>query len=143
MTTLALEGSGELEQRTRGASAVRYLDLPLLAIALVVFVAADLPMLGYAVIAGVWLAQLGVERYAERRAKRELAAGERRAAMGWVGATTLGRVWLVALAVLLVGLLGDREDGLAAAILAAALFTVHMAGRLLARAMTPEEERLG
>jgi hypothetical protein len=143
MTTLALEGTGELERRTRGATTVRYLDLPLLAIALVVFIVADLPMLGYAVVAGVWLVQLGIERYAERRAKRELAGGDRRAAIGWVGATTLGRVWLVALAVLLVGLLGDRDDGLAAAVLAAILFTVHMSGRLLARAMTPEEERLG
>ncbi len=43
-----------------------------------------------------------------------------------VGASTLGRVWLVALAVLLVGLLGDREDGLAAAVLTAVLVTVHL-----------------
>ena len=38
--------------------------------------------------------------------------------MGWVAATTLGRVWMVALAVLLVGLLVEREAGLAAAVLA-------------------------
>ena len=139
MTALALEGSSAVERRGRGATAARYLDLPLLAIALVVFIAADLPMLGYAVIAGVWLLQLAAELDAERRAKRELAEGDRRAAMGWVGATSLGRVWLVALAVLLVGLLGDRDAGLAAAVLAAILFTAHLLGRLLARLIAGEE----
>ena len=47
--------------------------------------------------------------------------------MGIVGSATLGRVWLVALAILLVGLLGEREAGLAAAILTLALVTVHLA----------------
>ena len=47
--------------------------------------------------------------------------------MGIVGVATLGRVWLVALAILLVGLLGEREDGLAAAVLTLALVTVHLA----------------
>jgi hypothetical protein len=122
---------------------VRYLDLALLAIALPVFIAADLPLAGYAVVAGVWAVALAVERYAERRAMRELKGGNRRDAMGWIAATTLGRVWLVALAVLLVGLLADRDAGLAAAVLAAILFTVHFACRFIARAMTPEEERIG
>lgn len=137
MTALALEGSGGL-QRGRAAAAVRYLDLPLLAVSLVVFLAADLPMLGYVVVAGVWLVQLAIERLAERRAKQALAAGDRRTAMGWIGATTLARVWLVALAVLLVGLLADDEAGLAAAVLAAALFTIHLGGRVLARLLEPQ-----
>jgi hypothetical protein len=45
--------------------------------------------------------------------------------------------------VLVVGLLDERETGLAAAVLALVLFTVHFGGRLIARAMTPPEERLG
>ena len=141
MTTLALDGSGGLERRERGraATVARYIDLPLLAIALVVFIAADLPMLGYAVVAGVWLVQLLIERIAEARAQRALAAGDRRAAMGWVGATGLGRGWLVALAVLLIGILGDREAGLAAAVLAAVLFTAHLAGRGVSRLIAGEE----
>jgi hypothetical protein len=76
----------------------------------------------------------------DRKAASELAGGNRRAAMGWVGASTLGRVWLVALAVLLVGLLGEREDGLAAAVLAAVLFTVHFACRFIARAIDSSGE---
>lgn len=122
--------------------AVRYFDLALLAIALPVFVAADLPMLAWIVVAAVWLVCLGVEAYTERRVRRELAAGNRRDAMGLVAATTLSRVWLIALAVLLVGLLSERETGLVAALLSAVLFTVHFGGRFLARAMTPPEERI-
>jgi hypothetical protein len=128
---------------SRLASLVRYLDLVLLAVALPVFVAADLPMLGYATVAAVWLAALVIESYAERRARRELEGGNRRDAMGWIAATSLGRVWIIALAVLLVGLLSEREAGLAAGVLAAILFTVHFACRFIARAMTPPEERLG
>ena len=68
---------------------------------------------------------------ATRRAKAELAAGNRQKAMGIVAATTLGRVWLMATAVLLVGL-AEREAGLAAAILVLVLFTVSFAAQGLA-----------
>lgn len=117
---------------------VRYLDLALLAAALPVFIAAGLPMLGYGVLAGVWLAQLAIEYFAERRATRLLRDGNRRGAMGIVAATTLGRVWLVALSVLLVGL-EEREAGLAAAVFAVILFTVHLGARVLSRLLQPEE----
>lgn len=137
MSTLAVVVAGDGGNPGRAAVAVRYLDLPLLAIALPVFIAADWPLLAYGVLAAVWLTQLGIERFAERRAQTALRGGDRRAAMGWVGATTLGRVWLVALTALIVGL-GEREAGLAAALLAAALFTVHLGGRLLSRLLDPQ-----
>ena len=92
----------------------KYVDLLVLAAALAVFLLGGLPMLGYAVGAGAWLAQRGIQVLAERRANAELAAGNRQRAMGIVAATTLGRVWLMATAVLLVGL-AEREAGLAAA----------------------------
>ena len=58
--------------------------------------------------------------------------------MGIVAATTLGRVWLMATAVLLVGLLAEREDGLAAAVLVVVLFTVSFAAQGLAHLFEPE-----
>jgi hypothetical protein len=125
----------------RAAGAIRYFDLVLLVAALPVFLAAGLPMLGYGVLAAAWILQLGIELFVDRKAATELTSGNRRAAMGWVGASTLGRVWLVALAVLLVGLLGEREDGLAAALLAAVLFTVHFACRFIAGAISSPAER--
>jgi len=123
------------------ATALRYVDLVLLAAALPVFIAADLPIAGYVVVAVVWLAQHGVELLTDRAVRRAAARGDRRAAMGWVGATTLGRVWTIALAVLLVGVLSSKDAGLAAAVLAAVLFTVHLGGRLLAKLLAPEEAR--
>jgi hypothetical protein len=129
--------------RSRAATLVRYVDLVLLAGALPVFIGADLPLVGYAVVAVVWLAALAIEGYAERRAMRELKGGNRRDAMGWIAATSLGRVWIIALTVLMVGLLDERESGLAAGVLAAILFTVHFACRFIARALTPPEERIG
>ena len=140
MSTLAVDGPGDTGDSGRAATAVRYLDLPLLVAALPVFVVADWPLLGYAVLAGVWVVQLAIELLAQRRAERAMRAGDRRTAMGWVGATGLARVWIVALAVLLVGL-SEREAGLAAALLALALFTVHLGGRLLSRAFAGEEGR--
>jgi hypothetical protein len=123
------------------ASALRYFDLVLLALALPVFIATDLPMTAYVVVALVWLAQHGVELLTNRAVRRAAERGDRRAAMGWVGATTLGRVWTIALAVLLVGVLDSKDAGLAAAVLAAVLFTVHLGGRLLAKLLAPEETR--
>jgi hypothetical protein len=123
------------------AIALRYVDLVLLAAALPVFILADLPMTAYVVVALVWLAQHGVELLTDRAVRRAAARGDRRAAMGWVGATTLGRVWAVTLAVLLVGVLDSKDAGLAAALLSAVLFTVHLGGRLLAKLLAPEEPR--
>jgi hypothetical protein len=141
LSTLALDGSGGIAGSSRMATALRYFDLVLLAAALPVFIAADLPMTAYAVVALVWIAQHGVEVLTNRAVRRAAARGDRRAAMGWVGATTLGRVWTVTLAVLLVGVLSSKDAGLAAAVLAAILFTVHLGGRLLAKLLVPEETR--
>ena len=116
----------------RTSLALRNVDLLLLAAGLPVFLAAGLPMLGYAVLAGVWLAQAVVEYIFEVRANRALGEGNRQAAMGWTAVTTLTRVWVVALAVLLVGL-QDREAGLAAAVFALVLFTIHLGARVLTR----------
>ena len=123
------------------ATALRYVDLVLLLAALPVFVLADLPMTAYVVVALVWLAQHGVELLTDRAVRRAAARGDRRAAMGWVGATTLGRVWTVTLAVLLIGVLDSKDAGLAAAVLAAVLFTVHLGCRLIAKLLEPEEAR--
>ena len=57
-----------------------------------------------------------------------------------MGAATLGRVWLIALAVLIVGLV-EREAGLAAALLSAALFTLYLGSRVLDRLLHPEDAR--
>src|SRR3954453_8181504 len=119
------------------ARALRYLDLVLLAAALPVFIATDLPMSGYLVVAGVWLALYGIEIGAERAIAGAVARRDRKAAMGWLGATGLARAWIVALAVLIVGLVAGKDAGLAAAVLSAILFTVHLGTRVLLRLADP------
>jgi hypothetical protein len=121
------------------ANVLRYLDLALLAVALPVFIAADLPMAGYAVVAGVWLALYGIEIGAQRAIAGAVARRDRKAAMGWLGATGLARAWIVALAVLVVGLAAGKDAGLAAAVLSLILFTVHLGSRILLRMMASGE----
>jgi len=115
----------------------KYVDLLVLAAALAIFLLGGFPMLGYAVGALAWLAQRGVQILAARRAGAELAVGNRQRAMGIVAVTTLGRVWLMATAVLLVGL-SERKAGLAAAILVLVLFTVSFIALALAHLFEPE-----
>jgi hypothetical protein len=121
------------------ANALRYLDLALLAAALPVFIAAGLPMTGYLVVAGTWIVIYGVEVGADRAIAAAAARKDRRAAMGWLGATGLARAWIVALAVLIVGLVSGKDAGLAAAVLSLILFTVHFGSRLLSRLLASGE----
>ena len=144
MSTLAIDGSdpgidgSEPAPRSRLATVVRFTDLAVLALALPVFLLAELPMAGYAVCAAAWIAASAMQIAADRHAKRSLARGNRNSALGVLAASTLGRVWLVALAILLVGL-SDRDAGLAGAVLAAVLVTVHLAGMAIGRLISPDQ----
>lgn len=120
----------------------KYVDLIALLAALAIFLLGDLPLLGYSVAAAVWLLQRGIQVLAQRRMKQELAAGNRQKAMGFVAGSTLGRVWLMATAVLLVGI-AERESGLAAAILLLALFTISFAAQGLAHLFDDQPEGQG
>lgn len=120
----------------------KYVDLLALLAALAVFLLGGFPLLGFAVAAAVWLTQRGIQVLAQRRMKQELAAGNRQKAMGIVAASTLGRVWLMATCVLLVGI-AERESGLAAAILLLALFTISFAAQGLAALFDDQPEGQG
>jgi len=109
----------------------KYVDLLVLAASLAVFLLGGLPMLGFAAGAAAWLIQRGIQVFAARRASAELAAGRRQRAMATIAATTLGRVWLMATAVLLAGLV-EREAGLASGVLVLVLFTVSFAAQGIA-----------
>jgi hypothetical protein len=104
-----------------GLRILRNLDLAVLALALPVFIAAELPLLGWAAATGAWVASRVVQAVAERRA---LASGDRRVAMGARAATLMGRLYLVGLTVLGAGIV-EREAGLAAGVLSVLVFTVY------------------
>ena len=116
----------------------KYVDLLVLAAALVIFALGGFSLLGYGVAAAAWLLQRGIQMFASRRAAKELAAGSRQRAMATLAASTLGRVWLMAAAVLAVGS-AEREAGLAAAILLAVLFTISFAAQGFSHALDTAE----
>ncbi len=119
----------------------KHVDLLVLAAALAVFAIGGLSLLGYAVAAAVWLAQRGIQLLAARRVGEDLADGKRQRAMGMVAATSLGRVWLMVTAVLLVGIV-ERQAGLAAALLLLALFTISFAAQGLVYLLEPEAREI-
>jgi hypothetical protein len=108
---------------------LRYLDLAILAVALPIFVAADLPLLGYVGAAGGWLVQRGVQTLIERRAR---ASDDPRTVAGLLTGSMIARGWIMAGSIFVVGLI-EREAGLSAAILAIALFTVYFTGQMIGR----------
>ncbi len=110
-------------------TSVRYLDLFLVALALPVFLAAGLPLAGWAVGGGAWVAQRALQEYLDRRAG---ASTDPRTVVGLLAGSMIARGWFVAIAVFLVGL-GDNEAGLAAAVLVIALFTVYFTVRMILR----------
>lgn len=119
---------------------LRWFDIAVLVAALPVFIALDASLLGYCVCAGVWLLTRLGHYAAERRAKTMLADGNRRGAMGLMAGAGLGRVAVIALAVLLVGI-SDREAGLGAALLAFILVTSYLIGQALCRLIENDEAK--
>lgn len=124
--------------RISAADVVRNLDLLVLLLALPVFIAIDAPIAGYVATAGAWLVGRVAKAIADRRRAQALQAADRNTALGLTAATMLGRLWILAGAILLVGLLGDRDAGLAGAVLAAVLVTAYLAGEGIAHLLEGE-----
>jgi hypothetical protein len=114
---------------------VRWLDVILVVATLPFVLLAGLPALGYCVGAAAWIAQRGIGVALENRAR---ASGSMKTFTGVLLASTLGRAWLMALTILAVGLAGEREDGLTAAVLVLGAFTVYFVISLVLR---PFEQR--
>ena len=108
---------------------VRYLDIVLLVLAAPFVILMGGPVLGYAVGAGVWI----VQRIAEAWLDAAVTGRTPRRAVGLKFGSMVGRTWLVAIAILAVGLAAEREDGFTAAVVCLAAYTVHLATALILR----------
>lgn len=113
-----------------GTSPLRLLDLILILMVAPVAILLGAPALGILAGAGVWVLNRGIELWLARLAATK---EDVRAAIGYNLGGVVGRAWLVGLTILAVGKLGAREDGLAAALLVFAAFTLYFANSLLAR----------
>jgi hypothetical protein len=110
---------------------LRNADLVVLFGALPVFLVADVSLLAWVAVAVAWIAQRLVNNALVRRSQRAGADVGRE--LNFVAVGVVSRAWLPGIAALLVGLLTDREVGLAAVILAIAVFTVHFITSLALR----------
>jgi hypothetical protein len=112
-------------------TALRYLDVGLVIASAPVVVAAGLPVIGYLFGAGAWVITRVGAAYAERRAAA--SGADPRTRLGVQLAAMMARVWIVVLAVVAARFAGDREDGIMAAVLVLAAFTVYLGMSLVTR----------
>ena len=116
----------------------RWLDVILVVLAAPFVVLMGLPVLGYTVGALAWILNRGIGVWVERIAARQ---GDVRRAVGLNLGALIARSWLVGLSILAVGLAGEREDGLTAAVLLLAAFTLYFVTSLLTRSLEGKASR--
>jgi hypothetical protein len=112
--------------------AVRYLDVVIVVLAAPFVILMGAPVLGYVAGGAAWILGRAIGVWVERWAR---ANKDPKAQVGLGFGVLMGRAWLLGLTILLVGLKGEREDGLMAALLALVAFTVYFATTLLLRPM--------
>jgi hypothetical protein len=112
---------------------LRYLDVCLVLATAPFVVAAGMPMFGYLVGACAWL----VTRLAtEALHARALRSRDPRVRAGLAVGVMMGRVWVIVLAVILARYAGGKDDGIMAAALVLAAFTVYFVLTLFTRGGT-------
>jgi hypothetical protein len=113
---------------------LRFLDLLILAIALVVFLVAGLPIGGWITAAGVWAMWRGIGWFADKKAAE---ATDPKQVVGIATGSMIGRGWLMAIILVSVGLLTEDEVGLTAAVLSVVLFTAWFTTKMILRPFEP------
>jgi hypothetical protein len=111
---------------------LRWLDVILVVLGAPIAILMGAPALGYLVGAAAWIVNRAIGALVERKAR---TATDVRATVGLNLGALIARSWLVGLTILAVGLAGEREDGLTAAILVLAAFTIYFATSLLSRSL--------
>jgi hypothetical protein len=109
------------------ADAARWIDVVLVVAAAPFVVLMGAPVLGYAAGATGWVVTRVAGHLIERRAQR---SDNPRTVVGLTLFSGLGRAWAMGLIIVVVGVAGEREDGLTAAVLAFVAFSVYLAARI-------------
>jgi hypothetical protein len=111
---------------------LKNVDVIALAVALVLFLIAGFPLLGWITGAGAWAVQRGINELAVRKAQ---SAEDVRTRVGYLAGSMILRGWVVAGIIVAVGV-GNSDAGLAAAILFLLVFTLQLT---MTMAMRPFE----
>ena len=101
---------------------LRWLDLVVLALALPVFLAAGLPVLGWGGVTATWLVLRAAHDWIARRA---MATEDPRRSTMILALGMMARVWVLALAIFGVGAI-ERDAGLAGALLSILVVTAYL-----------------
>ena len=113
----------------RESVALLYLDIVLVLIVAVPALAIGAPALGYTVGATAWILQ----RVASVQLDRRLASvSDLRRRLGIGVASSMLRVWLLAVTIMIVGVAGTRADGLTAALVIFGAFSLQFARSAIA-----------
>jgi hypothetical protein len=121
------------EQRRQSVS-LKYLDIVLVVLVGIPAVALGAPELGYVVGAGAWI----VQRFTAVALETHVATlSDQRRRLGISLASAMGRVWLMAIAIMVVGVTAERADGLTAALVIFAAFSFTFARTAFAHMTRP------
>ncbi|MBI5310469.1 MAG: hypothetical protein HZB14_05520 [Actinobacteria bacterium] len=104
-------------------------DFLLLAVALPVFLATELPLAAWAVVAAVWTLQAVLQVAFDAKVA---STDNPRRVIALLAGGALVRAWTVATALLITGLL-DKDTGLIAVVFTLVLFTLYFAARVFGR----------
>jgi hypothetical protein len=109
---------------------LRYLDVCLVLATAPFVLVGGMPTFGYLVGAGAWVLTRAGTAFLHAQARR---AGDAKVRAGLLVAGLLGRVWLVAAAIVLARYAGGKDDGVMAAVLVLGAFTVYLAMSFVTR----------
>jgi hypothetical protein len=110
---------------------LRFLDVVVVAIAAIPALALGAPALGYAVGAAGWIVQRLIQ-VNEHRLTAGIADPRRAVGVRLFG--SFGRVWLLVAAIIVAAVVGHRSDGLTAALVIFAAYSIAFGLRLLSGA---------
>jgi hypothetical protein len=108
----------------------RYLDVCLVLATAPFVLVGGMPTLGYVIGAGAWILTRAGTAFLHAQARR---ASDAKVRAGLMVTALLGRVWLIALAVILARYAGSKNDGVMAAALVLGAFTVYLAMSFVTR----------
>jgi hypothetical protein len=109
-------------------NALQYLDVIFVVIGAILALILGAPSLGVIIGALAWILQRAIQ-VADRRITERVDDSLRRA--GVRSAEAFGRIWLLAGAIIVAAVVGDRKDGLAAAIMICAAYSIAFAIRVM------------
>lgn len=123
---MAIEAGAKLNERS--LAALRYLDVPLVVIAIAPALALGAPALGFAFGAGGWLVQRVIGE-ADRRWTRRVTEPLKQ--LGVTLFEGFARIWLLAGVIVIAAVIGGRRDGLTASLVIFGAYSVSFAVKVI------------